>query len=598
MARITEQSIEKVRQAADIVEVVSGYVDLKQKGRNFFGLCPFHNEKTPSFSVNPEKQIYKCFGCGAGGGSINFIMALDNLEFVDAVKHLAENYNVILDIKGGESKNYRDLKSQIISMHQIAANYYQDSLKSKNGQEALTYLKERGLTQDMIDKFKIGFSPDSFSDLLEILRKESYSAEAMNKSGLFISGDKGYFNRFRSRIMFPIQDYRGSVIAFGGRIFNKDDPAKYQNSPETPIYTKSNVLYGLHQNADKIKNKKQIILVEGYMDLLQLSQAGADNCLAISGTAFTEGHASILKRYTNDIYVTFDGDDAGQKASIRCGYILTANSLNPRIITPPNRMDPDDWIREKGYDEFMKGFELAEDIIKAHFNYFSANSAQGSLSINEFIQECLNEIINIKDPIIQELIIKRIAELTSIDQKNIVQVLNEKINKKNRFKSNSTDTEISVKTNLTADSSIPVKIYDDVIRLCFSEDKVIREFLFENFNPDWIKINEYRTMYDKAYIHLKANEGPPLNVIVEQIDEKIIREKLIDITFDLDRFEPTLEMAIDCLVRIEKTLIQNQINALREKLKSSANDEQMNIINQLSALEKNIQKISKKYNAE
>ena len=598
MARITEQSIEKVRQAADIVEVVSGYVDLKQRGRNFFGLCPFHNEKTPSFSVNPEKQIYKCFGCGAGGGSINFIMALDNLEFVDAIKHLAQNFNITLDIKGGESKNYRDLKSQIISMHEIATNYYQNSLKTENGQKALIYLNERGLTQNMIDKFKIGFSPDNSNDLLEIIRKESYSAEAMNKSGLFINGDKGYFNRFRSRIMFPIQDYRGNVIAFGGRIFNKDDPAKYQNSPETPIYTKSNVLYGLHQNADKIKNKKQIILVEGYMDLLQLTQAGADNCLAISGTAFTEGHASILKRYANDIYVTFDGDEAGQKASIRCGYILSANALNPKIITPPNKMDPDDWIREIGYDAFIKALESAEDIIKVHFNYFSANAAQGSLSINEFIQECLNEIINIKDPIIQELLIKRIAELTSIDQKNIVQVLNDKIKKKNRFKSNAPDSEIPTKTNLTVDSSIPIKIYDDVIRLCFSEDKAIREFLFENFNPEWIKIKEYRNIYDKAYIHLKAIEGPPLHIIAEQIDDKAIREKLIDITFDLDRFEPTLEMAIDCLVRIEKTIVQNQINDLREKLKSSDNDEQMNIINQLSSLEKNIQKISEKYNAE
>ena len=225
MARISEQSIEKVRQAADIVEVVSGYVELKQRGRNFFGLCPFHQEKTASFSVNPEKQIYKCFGCGAGGGSINFVMEIDNLEFADAIKHLAHNFNITLDIQGGDSKKFSDLKSQLMAIHEFATNFYQKALDTENGKKALTYLKERGLTDKMISEFKIGFSPDSFDDLLKLLQKESFSAEAMKLSGLFIQSERGYFNRFRSRIMFPVQNYKGNVIAFGGRIFNKDDPA-------------------------------------------------------------------------------------------------------------------------------------------------------------------------------------------------------------------------------------------------------------------------------------------------------------------------------------------------------------------------------------
>ena len=206
MARISEQSIENVRQAADIVEVVSSHVELKQRGRNFFGLCPFHSEKTPSFSVNPDKQIYKCFGCGAGGGSINFVMEIENLEFADAIKRLAQSFNITLDIQGGDSKKYADLKSQLIAIHQFATQYYQKILLSENGKDALKYLTDRGLSKQIIEEYKLGFSPDSFDDLLELLRKESFSAEAMKLSGLFIQGDRGYFNRFQSRIMFPIQN--------------------------------------------------------------------------------------------------------------------------------------------------------------------------------------------------------------------------------------------------------------------------------------------------------------------------------------------------------------------------------------------------------
>ena len=191
MARISEQSIEKVRQAADIVDVVSGYVELKQKGRNFFGLCPFHDEKTPSFSVNPDKQIFKCFGCGAGGGSINFVMELEKLEFVDSVKKLAQNYNIVLDIEGGDSKKFADTKSQLIAIHNYATKYYHKILLSEEGKKAYSYLEERGLSKNIIEQFQLGYSPDSSDDLLNLLRKESFSADAMKLSGLIIKSDKG-----------------------------------------------------------------------------------------------------------------------------------------------------------------------------------------------------------------------------------------------------------------------------------------------------------------------------------------------------------------------------------------------------------------------
>ena len=593
MARISEQSIENVRQAADIVEVVSSHVELKQRGRNFFGLCPFHSEKTPSFSVNPDKQIYKCFGCGSGGGSINFVMEIENLEFADAIKRLAQTFNITLDIQGGDSKKYADLKSQLIAIHQFATQYYQKILLSENGKDALKYLTDRGLSKQIIEEYKLGFSPDSFDDLLELLRKESFSAEAMKLSGLFIQGDRGYFNRFQSRIMFPIQNQGGDVIAFGGRIFNKDNPAKYQNSPETPIYLKSHVLYGISHNVQPIREKKNIILVEGYMDLLQLVQAGIDNCLAISGTAFTEGHANILKRFSKNIYITFDGDDAGKKAALKCGYILAQNSIEPEIITPPDGMDPDDWVRSDNGENFKNEVNNAQKIIKSHYNYFSSINDQGSLSINDFIQECLDEIVNIKDPIISEIMIKELSELTSIDQKNIIHVLNEKIEKRQRFKRVENLDSNDKKETVLIDQKYSKKLYDDLIRLCFAKDKEIRVLIFEHLNPEWILSDTHKEIYNQIYIHLKSTDYPPISIIAEQIEEKEIRQKFIDLTFDIEKFVAQYNMAVDCLVRIEQTILKNKINLLREKLKDA--DDNIDLLTQLSKLEKETNNIIQKY---
>ena len=593
MARISEQSIENVRQAADIVEVVSSHVELKQRGRNFFGLCPFHSEKTPSFSVNPDKQIYKCFGCGAGGGSINFVMEIENLEFADAIKRLAQTFNITLDIQGGDSRKYADLKSQLIAIHQFATQYYQKILLSENGKDALKYLTDRGLSKQIIEEYKLGFSPDSFDDLLELLRKESFSAEAMKLSGLFIQGDRGYFNRFQSRIMFPIQNQGGDVIAFGGRIFNKDNPAKYQNSPETPIYLKSHVLYGISHNVQPIREKKNIILVEGYMDLLQLVQAGLDNCLAISGTAFTEGHANILKRFSKNIYITFDGDDAGKKAALKCGYILSQNSLEPKIITPPDGMDPDDWVRSDNGESFKNEVNNAQKIIKSHYNYFSSINDQGSLSINDFIQECLDEIVNIKDPIISEIMIKELSELTSIDQKNIIHVLNEKIEKRQKFKRVENLDSNDKKETVLIDQKYSKKLYDDLIRLCFAKDKEIRVLIFEHLNPEWILSDTHKEIYNQIYIHLKSTDYPPISIIAEQIENKDIRQKFIDLTFDIEKFVAQYNMVIDCLVRIEQTIVKNKINLLREKLKDA--DDNIELLTQLSKLEKETNNIAQKY---
>jgi len=590
MARISEQSIEKVRQAADIVEVVGGYVELKNRGRNFLGLCPFHNDNKPSMSVSPEKQIFKCFSCNAGGGSINFVMDYEKLEFVDAVKKLAQNYNIILDIQGGDNKKFTDTKSQLIAMHNYATKYYHNILLSDKGKNAYSYLKERGLSKDIIEQFQLGFSPDSGDDLLNLLRKESFSSEAMKLCGLFIKSEKGYFNRFRSRIMFPIQNQQGDFIAFGGRIFNKENPAKYLNSPDTPIYYKSNILYGLNHNIQDIRVKKEIILVEGYMDLLQLVQAGITNCLAISGTAFTNGHARILKRFANKIFITFDGDDPGITAAKKCGYILIKNSLDPKIVTPPNKMDPDDWIREQGVDGLNDGIANAQSLIKAHYNYFSSIHDTGSLGVTNFIDECLEELVLVTNPIIKEIMINEISDLTSIDKTNIIQVLNEKITLKNKRQSNKVDNN-KPKLQLTKkDTSL--KLYDDIIKLCFAKDKDIRILIFENLNENWLLSELHKDIYKDIYIHLKSADAPPVNIIAEQISNKESRQKLIDLIFNIEKFNHSRKLAIDTLIRIEQKALQSSVDNLREKLKTNNN---LEILEQLKEIENNIKNTRSKY---
>ena len=354
MTRISENIIEQIRVSADIVDVISTYIELKKKGRNFFGLCPFHNEKTPSFSVNQDKQIYKCFGCGAGGGVINFVMDVDNIDFITATRKLASMYNI--EIADSEKDKYtKDLKSQLLKINSLALNFFQQNLNSSNGEKIKQYLIDRNFNQSTIDTFNLGYSGTSPKALLETLQKNNLNANALKQSGLFYESDKGYFDRFRSRLIFPINDKVGKIIAFAGRVIdNNQNIAKYINSPETPIYNKSKTFYGLDKASDSIRKNKFVVIVEGYFDLMRLYQNGLSNVVAISGTSFTDQHASIIKQYTENIFIAFDGDIPGIKSAIKTGYILIKNSISPKIILIPKNQDPDDYVQENGLDAFIQ----------------------------------------------------------------------------------------------------------------------------------------------------------------------------------------------------------------------------------------------------
>lgn len=355
-----EQLIEEIRSRNDIVSVISSYVKLKKQGSSYFGLCPFHNEKSPSFSVSPQKQMYYCFGCGEGGNVITFVMKYENYTFVEALKFLADRVGITLPEQedNGEGRRKNELRLQLLAVQQDAAKYYHYLLKHDREQLGYRYLKKRELTEETILRFGLGFSGKGSGELYRYLKQKGYQDAALKESGLFTFDEKGVKDKFWNRVMFPIMDVNNRVIGFGGRVLGDAKP-KYLNSPETKLFDKSRNLYGL--NYARSARKKYMILCEGYMDVIALHQAGFTNAVAALGTSFTSGHASLLKRYTNEVLCTFDSDAAGVKAALRAIPILKGAGLSVRVIHMDPYKDPDEFIKALGTEAFAERIEKAEN---------------------------------------------------------------------------------------------------------------------------------------------------------------------------------------------------------------------------------------------
>lgn len=357
----SDEVIEEVRSKNDIVDVISGYVKLQKKGRDYFGLCPFHNEKSPSFSVSRIKQMYYCFGCGAGGNVFTFLMEYENYSFSEALKFLADRAGVELPQQeySKEARERADTKAVLLEINKAAAKYYYVQLKSSRGAQALTYLKNRGLGDETIKAFGLGYSNKYGDDLYRYLRGKGFSSEMISKAGLIgVDERKGAYDKFWNRVMFPIMDVNSRVIAFGGRVMGEGKP-KYLNSPETMIFDKSRNLYGLHRA--RSSKKPYFLLCEGYMDVISLHQAGFTNAVASLGTALTPGHASLIKRYVKEVYLTYDSDEAGTKAALRGMPILKDAGITAKIIRMDPYKDPDEFIKNLGADAFEERIQKAKN---------------------------------------------------------------------------------------------------------------------------------------------------------------------------------------------------------------------------------------------
>jgi DNA primase len=356
IGRIPEDVIEAIRAHHDIVDVAGRYVHLKKSGRNHTGLCPFHSEKTPSFSVNQEKQMFYCFGCGVGGNVITFLMEMESYSFLEAVKQLAEDAHIAIpestsDPDPGKSSE----RDQMLKAHELAAKWFQHVLVHTDyGHKALSYLEKRGFTDETIQTFQIGYSPPSWDALTLFLQKRGFSLPLMESAGLLSerSDGKSYVDRFRDRIMFPIFDSQGKVIAFGGRVIDSSQQPKYLNSPETLLFNKSRNLYNLHMARGVIRKKQQAILFEGYVDVMSAYQAGIHNGVATLGTSLTDDHAKILRRNSEQVILCYDADDAGQSAAYRGLDLLLNSGCTVKVATMPKNVDPDDYIRQYGAQKF------------------------------------------------------------------------------------------------------------------------------------------------------------------------------------------------------------------------------------------------------
>ncbi|WP_251390194.1 DNA primase [Mediterraneibacter agrestimuris] len=416
----SDELIEEVRMKNDIVDVISGYVRLQKKGSSYFGLCPFHNEKSPSFSVSRQKQMYYCFGCGAGGNIFTFLMEYENLTFVEAVQMLADRAGVELPKMeySKEAKERADLKSVLLEINKAAAQYFYVQLKNEQGRAGYTYLKNRGLSEETIKAFGLGYSNKYSNDLYQYLKSKGYSEDHIRQAGLVSTDEKnGVYDKFWNRVMFPIMDVNSRVIGFGGRVMGDGKP-KYLNSPETPVFDKSRNLYGL--NRARSAKKSYFLLCEGYMDVIALHQAGFTNAVASLGTALTSGHASLIKRYVQEVYLTYDSDEAGTRAALRGVPILKSAGISAKVIRMDPYKDPDEFIRNLGAEEFEKrimnarnGFMFSLEILEREYDM---NSPEGKTA---FFRETARRLTGFEDELERSNYIEAVAKAYKVSVESL-----------------------------------------------------------------------------------------------------------------------------------------------------------------------------------
>ncbi|MBS5937157.1 DNA primase [Clostridium sartagoforme] len=425
--QISEEILEKIKEANDIVDVISESVRLKKSGRSFSGLCPFHNEKSPSFSVSQEKQIYKCFGCGESGNVITFVMKNKHMPFMDAIKFLADRSNIVLQEEARVNPTARK-KELLYKVNVEAGRFFYSNLRANK--IAKEYFLNRGIREETIKKFGLGYAKDSWNNLLFHLRKLGYKDEILLEAGLVLTSEKtgNNYDRFRNRVMFPVFDYRGKVIGFGGRVLDDSKP-KYLNSPETLVFQKGTNLYGLNFAIKSNMQERYFIMVEGYMDLITLHQYGITNVVASLGTALTENQARLLKRYADKVIISYDADVAGQTATMRGLEILKNAGFDVRVLSIPQGKDPDEYVRSNGKEAFIKLINDAEGLVD--YRIKKAGENINFKDSNDLIRygKKVTEILAKVNPIEKDIYIKKISENTGIREQALYDLLSKEMTK-------------------------------------------------------------------------------------------------------------------------------------------------------------------------
>ncbi|MBI9070967.1 MAG: DNA primase [Melioribacteraceae bacterium] len=529
--RIPEQKIDEIRSGADIVDIISAHVQLRKKGKNFQGLCPFHQEKTPSFVVSPEKQIFHCFGCHAGGNVYKFLMDFKSISFVESVQEVAAQIGIPIEFEKEFDPEIQTEHEQMFDLNVLAARFFVDNLyKSEEGKSALEYLKNRRLNEKTLKTFGVGLAKSGWDNFMNYASDNSVDLSRAQALGLIDKKDSGgYYDKFRGRIIFPIMSPNGRVVAFGGRILeNNDNVAKYLNSPESLIYQKRKSLYGLYHSKEEIRKYDKAILVEGYMDLISLYQSGVKNVIASSGTALTDEQTQLLSRFTKNIVVLFDADTAGQKAAMRSIEILLKQDFDVKILSLPDGEDPDSFIHKFGKELFNEKLESAQNFLEYQVTSFKE---QGKLDDPEQMTEAIRELVKtsalVKDELKRNLLFKSIATKFNLREKlieqeaiNFFEQTKKKEVREEHFQKQREQREVEVNKNIEDLKENPLE--RELIGLMFEGDESVIGHIFDNILPDDFNNKIYRSIAGVVY-NAYRDHVHETSAMIDKIEDETLK---------------------------------------------------------------------------
>ena len=557
MQRYSDEIIDEVRQTNDIVDIISQYVHLKRSGRNFFGLCPFHNEKSPSFSVSPDKQIFHCFGCGVGGNIFTFLTKIEGINFVEAVQMLAERSNIQLPTLENNEDSARELlKSKVYKVNEFAANFYHQNLYKPQSKMAQEYIKKRKLTNETLKSFQIGFS-GKFDELYKELKKQGFGEQEILESGLVNRNDKGQFiDRYRNRVMFPICDVRGRVIAFGGRVLDDSKP-KYINSPENVVYSKGRNLFGL--NVAKKGDINKILVVEGYMDVISLHQRGITNVVAPLGTALTQQQGWLLRK-SEKIILSFDSDEAGLNAKIRALDILQDMGCDIRVLQMDGAKDPDEYIIKYGNARFNKLIEEALSVIEFKIKVLKQNINLDNINDKiKFLNEIAKLIAKVENTIEREVYIEKIAKEYEISKEAIIAEINKLLYSKTKGEKllDKSKSVVSIKkTDENQISQVVKRRENTLISILLTGDISVFQVIKQNISISEIKDSINQEIIKKLYEEFEKGNSN-INGIIDMLGEEE-QNHITEIMAD-DYEISNIEKAIDDIIQsYEKDKLNNR----------------------------------------
>jgi len=526
--KIPQDKIDEIRSSANIADVISNYVPLRKRGKNYIGLCPFHSEKTPSFTVNSNLQIYKCFGCSAGGNVFTFLMEYKNLSFIESVQEIAEQYGIKIEYEEEAFNKQQDEIEELYDINLVAAKYFSENLfKKSEGESARNYLERRKLKVQNKKIFGLGYALDSWDSFLNLSKSKNIDLDKAKQIGLIdVNSNGGYYDKFRSRIIFPIFSPNGRVIAFGGRIFKEGEQgAKYLNSPESKVYHKRSALYGLYHAKESIREYDKAILVEGYMDLISLYQNGIKNVVASSGTSLTEEQVKLLGRFTKNIYVLFDADAAGQKAAVRSIEILLKENFEVKVITLPEGEDPDSFINNYGKDEFADKVKNAASFFEYQVEQLrKAGKLDNVNDQTDAIREIVKNVALVKDVLRRTLLIKSLANKFGLREKLIESELEKIVSPKSEriIKPSLKEAEKQVVT-IDEVKRIP-ELEREIIKLLFEGDSEILGLILDEVHDDDFTVEGFKNLSAMIRSEFASNKNVTTSYLIEKIENPKLKD--------------------------------------------------------------------------